>query len=214
MDSNSVVLVGGGGHCKSVIDSLYSMGYGSKDLLVLDHNLKINSEILGVKVVGTDEDLRNLYLLGIRKAFITVGSVGNTKARERIVDVFTQIGFDFVNVIDKSSNVASDVEIGKGVFIGKGSIVNSSTIIGNYCIVNSNTTIEHDCKIGDFSHVSPGAVLNGNVKIGCRVHIGSNSSIREGVTIIDDVIIGMGSIVLSNISKPGTYYGVVKENTK
>ena len=208
MDSNSVVLVGGGGHCKSVIDSLYSMGYGSKDLLVLDHNLKINSEILGVKVVGTDEDLRNLYLLGIRKAFITVGSVGNTKARERIVDVFTPIGFDFVNVIDKSSNVASDVEIGKG------SIVNSSTIIGDYCIVNSNTTIEHDCKIGDFSHVSPGAVLNGNVEIGCRVHIGSNSSIREGVTITDDVIIGMGSIVLSNISKPGTYYGVVKENTK
>lgn len=211
MSTNKILLVGGGGHCKSVLDSLISMNYNVNDIFIVDPKLELNSRFFGALVIGNDNDLLDLYNQGFHDAFITVGSIGNSMTRQKLATILRDIGFSFPNIIDCSSHVSSFTEIGVGVFIGKGTVVNADSKIGDFCILNSNSIIEHDCLIGNFSHISPGAVLNGNVNIGSRVHVGSNSTIKEGTTITDDVIVGMGSIVLSNIIEKGTYYGVIKE---
>jgi len=33
--------------------------------------------------------------------------------------------------------------------------------IGEYSIINTNSTIEHDCKIGDYVHIAPGVTMSG-----------------------------------------------------
>ena len=50
-----LILVGGGGHCKSVIEAAESAGYSI--LGVLDMPEEVGKEILSTKVIGTDDDI-------------------------------------------------------------------------------------------------------------------------------------------------------------
>ncbi|PKL74841.1 MAG: sugar O-acyltransferase, partial [Candidatus Melainabacteria bacterium HGW-Melainabacteria-1] len=61
--------------------------------------------------------------------------------------------------------------------------------------------------IGDY--FSAGAQLNtgGNCRLGQRVYCGMSVSIRNRVQIADDVTLGMGSVVVGDITRPGLYFG-------
>ena len=50
-----LILVGGGGHCKSVIEAAESMGLAIGGILDLLEN--VGGRILGYPVIGTDDDI-------------------------------------------------------------------------------------------------------------------------------------------------------------
>ena len=106
--------------------------------------------------------------------------------------------------------------MGEGNFIGKRVVVNANTSIGNHCILNTGTIIEHDCQIDDFSHMAPRTILCGNVQIGFGSHIGAGSTIIQGMTVGEGCLIGSGSNVTKTIEAHKVAYGnpckVVKEN--
>jgi len=89
-----------------------------------------------------------------------------------------------------------------------GSIITCNITIGSHNHFNLNTTIGHDCIIGDYNTFSPGVNISGNVTIGDECYFGTNCSVRQGVTICNQVTIGMGAVVLNDITEPGTYVGV------
>ncbi len=195
--SRKLLLIGGGGHCKSVLDSLLSIDQNI-DIGIIDK--PDQEKILNVPIIGCDNDLIELYNQGYTEAFITLGSIGNPKHRIRLFGLIEKIGFDIPNIIDPTAIISKDVEFGEGVFIGKNSVINSGTSIGNGVIINTSSTIEHDCSIEDFVHIAPGAVLCGEVNVGSFSHIGAGSIIKQQITIGRNTIIGMGSVVLQNIS--------------
>lgn len=201
-----LLLLGGGGHCKSIIDSLSGCntyaGIGIVEKSGIDH-----APILGIPVVGTDEDLEKLKREGYTDAFVSLGSIGNTSNRRKLFGLISSLGFDIPNIIDSSAIVSSNSTLGRGLFIGKHAVVNAGSILGDGVIVNSSATIEHDCTIGSFAHISPGAVLCGNVTIGEDAHIGAGSIIRQQVQIGSRAMIGMGSIVLHNVPENTLAYG-------
>ena len=47
-----------------------------------------------------------------------------------------------------------------------GVIVNSDSKIGDHCILNTRSALDHDCELGDFSSLAPGATTGGKVSIG------------------------------------------------
>lgn len=59
MKNKKIILIGGGGHCKAVIDVIELLG-GYEILGIIDINEKVGSDILGYKVIGTDEDIKYL----------------------------------------------------------------------------------------------------------------------------------------------------------
>lgn len=215
-ESRKILLLGAGGHCRSVLDSLTALSCYDRIGLVN----KINSEISSVKekvsfgdilfacpVVGADEDLKRLFQEGYTDAFITVGSIGETSVRRRLYKTLKQIGFHIPNIIDKTSVISSHALLGEGIFVGKNAVVNTNANIGNCAIINTSAVIEHECSIGDFVHVAPGAILGGNVTVGTGTHIGSGSVIRQGIRIGSGSMVGMGSIVVNNIADNVTAYG-------
>lgn len=102
----------------------------------------------------------------------------------------------------------STVLIRNGNIFCPGSILTTDIKIGEHNHFNLNSTIGHDCVIGSFNTFSPGANISGNVKIGNLCYFGTNSAVKEGVSICDNVTIGMGAVVLNDITEPGTYVGV------
>lgn len=201
-----ILLLGGGGHCKSVIDSLLALGiYECIGIVEKDKNTK--NSVLGIPVVGVDDDLGCLKSKGYTDAFVTLGSIGNITHRERLALLIEGFGFNIPNIIDQTAIIGSDVRLGKGVFIGKGTIVNVGSSISDYSIINSGGLIEHDCKIGSFVHVAPGAVLCGEVTVGENTHIGAGAIIKQQLQIGSSAVIGMGSVVIDSIPDNSLSFG-------
>ncbi len=201
-----IVLLGGGGHCKSVLDSIISGGkyeiFG-----IVDSNKSKDDNMFGVSFLGGDEILPELISKGIDKLFITVGSVGDTTIRRKLYEKCKSIGFSFPTIIDRSACVSEFACVEEGVFIGKNAIINATSTIRKMAIINSGAIIEHDCEIGEFVHISPAVTLCGNVKIGDDSHIGANATVIQGISIPPKTVVGAGGVVVKNITAAGVYVG-------
>lgn len=201
-----ILLIGGGGHCRSVLSSIKTMGKYNI-VGILDTKEQVGKIIDGVQVIGTDDEMNSLFYKGVKNAVITIGSIGDTSLRVKLYNKLKDIGFNLPIIIDKTAIVDNNCSIGEGTFIGKGSIVNSGTVIDKCTIVNTGVIVEHDCNIGEFSHLAPGSVICGNVKIGINTHIGANSTIIQEIEVGDNTLIGAGSIVVKNIGSFKKAYG-------
>lgn len=197
-----MILVGGGGHAKSIIDSVRSL---NKFHIVGFVDKKDTNP--GIKRLGDDEVLSSLYNSGIKKAFIAVGSIGKPNVRIRLYNTLKNIGYKFPTIIDKTASVAGNAVIEEGTFVGKGAVVNSGTVIRKQCIINSGAIVEHDCIINEFVHLAPGAILSGGVSIGKRTHVGANAVIIQNIKVGEDVLIGAGSVIIRNVKNDIKIYG-------
>lgn len=208
-----LVLLGGGGHCKSVIEVAESAGY--QILGVLDMPENVGKEILSTKVIGTDDGIP-LYVNNA-DFVITVGFIKNPATRIKLYNKVKEFGGKLAVVIASTAYVSKYATIGEGTVIMHHAFVNAGAKIGNNVIVNTFSNIEHDAVIGDQCHISTGAMVNGDCKIGDNVFVGSQSVLANGITIGDDIIVGAGSLVRKPICEKGIYSGnpaVLKVRTR
>lgn len=204
---SKLVLVGGGGHCKSVIDTAKRMNC-FEEIVITDPNIKQGTQILGCVVVGTDDCLEELYQQGFEFSFVTVGSVKINPLREKIAEKVAELGYKFPIIRDPSAIVANSAIIGEGTFIGKNAIVNAEAKVGRHCIINTGAIIEHECVVGDFVHISVGATLCGEVKIGKNCMIGSRSTVIQCLNVGNNCVVGAGAVVIRNLPDDSTAMGV------
>lgn len=198
-----LILIGGGGHCKSVIEAAESAGY--LILGVLDMPEEVGKEILSTKVIGTDDDISSY----VDKAdfVITVGFIKNPNTRIKLYNKVKDAGGKLATIVASTAYVSKYATIGEGTVVMHQAFVNAGAKIGNNVILNTFTNIEHDAVIGDQSHISTGTMVNGDCKVGCNCFIGSQSVLANGITIGDDIIVGAGSLVRKSIFEKGIYSG-------
>jgi len=188
-----IILIGGGGHCRSVIDVIEQEAR-FKIVGIVDKPKLLNSKILGYPVVGNDSDLKNLANK-YENAFITVGQVKTSSLRIKLYDLAIEAGFTLPFIISPNAYVSKHSKIGRGTIIMNDAIINANAYVGNNCIINSKALIEHDCSISNHCHISTNATINGGVKIGSQCFIGSNVTTRENITVKDNSFIKAGSLI-------------------
>lgn len=189
----NIILIGGGGHCKSVIDVIeqekkYKI-YG-----IVDKHEFLGSEILGYKVIGNDSDLEVL-VKKFKYALITVGQIKSAKPRVNLYKQAKKVGFILPSIISPNSYVSKHSKIGEGTVIMHHAIINANSFIGDNCIVNSKALIEHDCLILNHCHISTNTSINGGVKIGSECFIGSNVITKDNIHIKEKSFIKAGTLV-------------------
>ncbi|MCR2032228.1 acetyltransferase [Anaerofustis stercorihominis] len=194
-----IVVIGGGGHAKVVIDIIKKNGYEPSEIEVLDDNLEVGSDILSCKVAGKVEDV-----LKYNKDTKFIIAIGINQVREKISKEYD---LDYSTFIHPSAVIGEDVIVGKGSVIMGGSVINSGSIIGNHTIINTSVSVDHDSNIDDFVHLSPGVHMGGSVSIGKGTWLGVGTSVKNNVIIGEDIIIGVGSVVVKDINEKGTYVG-------
>ena len=188
----NLVLIGGGGHCVSVIDIIENENKFNI-LGILDSNI-IENNILGYKILGDDNLIpelvnENTYFL------ITVGQIKNYTIRKNIAKKLTENKAKLATIISTLAYVSKHATIGEGSIIMNGAVVNAMSTIGKNCIINTKSNIEHGVSIGDFCHLSTCAVVNGDSVIGNGTFIGSNATISNDVSIKENSIISAGKFI-------------------
>jgi sugar O-acyltransferase (sialic acid O-acetyltransferase NeuD family) len=187
----NIVLVGFGGHAKSVADCIEGHGLyniaGYTDEKICD--------TCKYSYLGTDDELEKIFDRGVRNAAVCVGYLGKGEVRQKIYDRLKKIGYNLPVIADKSAIVSDSAVIGEGVFIGKAAVINAEAHIGKMAIINSKALVEHECVVGDFAHVAVAAVLCGQVKVGTAAFIGANATVLQCIQVDDRVLVPAGMTV-------------------
>jgi len=197
MTKQKLILIGGGGHCKSVID-IIETEKKYQIIGIIDSEEKIGERLLGYPIIGSDNDLERLS----KKDFfflVTVGHIKTAKTRKTIFEKLKNLNAKLAKIISPFAYVSSHATIGDGSIIMHQAFVNAGAIIGENCIINTKAIIEHDVKIESHCHISTGAIINGDCDIKKENFIGSNSVVIQGKTINYNTIIGAGAVVTKNI---------------
>lgn len=193
-----LVLIGGGGHCKSCLDVIEAHGK-FHPVGIIDKEISNRNSLAGIPFIGTDKDISFLFPK-YNNAFITVGQISNSKTRKKLFKKMKSLGMNFPTILSPSALVSNSAKINDGTIIMHRSVLNAGVIIGCNTIINTMALLEHDVEIGSHCHISTGAMVNGGVTIFDGSFVGSGAIIYQGVKIGREAIIAAGAVVRKDVA--------------
>jgi len=192
-----IILIGGGGHCKSCIDVLEQSGKFYIEGIV-DVPDKLHHKLLGYKIIATDDELPQLVNENVN-FLITLGQIKNPEIRIRIFKKLKDLCAKLPVIISPLAYVSRHAQIDEGSIVMHHALVNAGAHVGKNCIINTKALVEHDAVIGDHCHIATSAVINGGVTVGSGTFFGSKSVSKEYIEIGKNVVIGCGKKIIKNI---------------
>lgn len=190
---DEILLIGGGGHCKSVIDVIEQEGrFNIAGIIEKDDHS--NGSCLTYEVIGSDEEI-GFLASKYKYALITVGQIQTPQVRIKLFERAKEAGFIFPVITSPRAYVSKHSKIGEGTVVFHDALINADVVIGKNCIINSKALIEHDCVVNDNCHISTSAALNGGVIVGGNSFVGSCAVTKENVMISENSFIKAGSVV-------------------
>jgi len=200
-----ILLIGGGGHCKAVIDVIEAANAWRIAGIVEAPGSDVR-DVLGYPVVGHDDKLDALFA-HCQNALVTVGQIKTPNVRMRLFARLREIGFSLPTIVSPLARVGRGATIGEGTVLMHFAQIGPDARVGANTIVNSRALIEHDAVVGDHCHVATSAVVNGATRVGNGTMIGSGAVCREGIAIGEHVLIPMGSRVRKSVPDDTLYLG-------
>jgi UDP-perosamine 4-acetyltransferase len=197
-----VVVVGGGGHAKVLVDVLEQAG-GFE--IVGFVSMEEHETLYRYPRLGNDETLPAVFRSGITSAVV---AIGDNKRRQLSIHLLRTYGFKLTNAISPAAIISKWATIGDGAAILPGAVVNADSRLGDGVIVNTNASIDHDCVVGGCVHIAPGANVAGRVRLGEGVLLGIGSSVIPGVTIGPWTLVGAGAAVVTDLPANAVAVGV------
>ncbi len=198
IDPDAILVYGGGGHGKSVIDLLRTLGC-YHIVAVLDDGLTPGSTVLGVPVLGGAGKLPHLFAQGVHQAVNAVGGIGNLPVRKKVFQDLKNAGFNFPTIVHPTAFVESSAELSNGIQVFPQAYIGSDVHCGFGAIINSGAIVSHDCVLGDYVNLSPGAILAGEVNVGSNVLIGMGATVNLRVNIGVGARIGNGATIKEDV---------------
>ena len=192
-----IILIGGGGHCKSCVDVIEQEGK-YRIAGIVDLPEKLHQKVLGYEIIAADDDLPQL-VNKYENSLITLGQIKSPEKRIRIFQTLKELGAKLPVIISPLAYVSKHAEIGDGTIIMHYALINAGAKIGSNCIINTKALIEHDAVIGDHCHIATGAIINGGVRVGSGTFFGSNAVCKEYIEIRENTVIGCGAKITKNV---------------
>jgi UDP-perosamine 4-acetyltransferase len=197
-----IVLLGAGGHAKVIADILLD-----SDEVEIAGCITLGREdsLLGIPVLGGDDQLPQLRASGITMAF---PAIGDNARRMAALDRLRDLGFTLVNAISRRASVSPRASLGSGIAIMPGAVVNVASTVNDGAIINTGATVDHDCEIGRCAHIAPGCHLAGKVRVGDGAFLGVGVSVIPALAIGAWTVVGAGAVVIRDLPAQAKAVGV------
>ncbi len=166
----------------------------------------VGTIVKGYKVIGTLEEIESFYKNKLFDGL--VNGIGFTRMtyRKEVFDRFSST-IPFVNFIHSSCIVDSTAKIGQGVIIFPMALVYVNAIIKDNVFIHIKTSIT-DTIIGRDTIISGNVMVAGRCEIGEGCNVGVCTTFSSDVKVCSGVRTGAGTVVVKDITDPGTYVGV------
>lgn len=177
----NIILIGGGGHCHSVIDVIEQEDQ-YKIIGIVDKKEFIGTKVLGYEIIACDDDLEELFKT-CQNAIVTVGQIKTNTISVQLFNKLKNIGFNLPIIISPLAYVSKYATVDEGTVVMHQALINANAKIGKNCIINTKALIEHDVKVKNHCHISTASVLNGGVVVEENTFFGSNATSKQSIEI-------------------------------
>jgi len=187
-----IILIGGGGHCKSCID-VVELTENYRIAGIIDLPEKVGEKVLGYPIIASDADFSEI-LKQYSSFLITIGQIESPQKRISLFKRLRQAKRHLPVIVSPLAYVSKHARIGDGTVVMHSAVINADAVVGENCIINSKALVEHDAVIGDHCHIATSAIVNGNVLIDEGCFVGSGAVCRNNIKI------GAFSFICSNVT--------------
>jgi len=194
----SILIYGAGGHAKSVMEMLKSLG-NFEIIGIVDDHIPANAKILDIPVLGSRNILGELRKKGVLMSANGVGGIVDINIRKKIFEILEQNDFSLPKLIHPRATLEASACVYDGVQVFANAYIGSEVVLKSCCMVNTNAVVSHDCIVGAYSHISPGALMAGHVQVGESSLVGMGVTTAIGIKIGDNVRIGNGAIIYADV---------------
>ena len=202
--SGGLLILGGGGHAKVVLDAAKRSGRFTRYAVLDDYPHPSETRVLDIPVIGDHALLERLD----REEWRVVVAVGDNATRRNLAQEAAAMGWRFARVIHPSAQIGEDVEIGEGTVVLARAVVNASARIGRHVILNSATVVEHDCIVGDFVHLAPASCVTGAGRVDAGAVVGARATVLPGRQIGVGALVGAGAVVTRDVLPRSVAVGI------
>lgn len=208
MVKERIIIIGCGEHAKMLIDNIEDQKKYEILGLTTNNDQELGVRIYGYNVLCKDAEINTLvsehpeikgYVLGVGMA------KGNMKTRFTLYTWLDKI-IEPINVVHPAAIISSHAQIGKGNLIEAYTKVANGAVLGNHCIINSFSAVNHDQIICD------NVLIAGNVSMAGK-GVGSHSIIADGASIAFkkrvgvNCMVGDGAVVTKDVPDNVIVYG-------
>lgn len=155
------------------------------------------------------------WLEAVTDELYVVCSIGTGRVRKQVMErVLANPHLRPAVLIDPAAIVGRNAQVGPGCVVCAGTVLASSSRLEAHTIVNLNCTVGHDTVLEPYCTVHPGSNLSGRVHVGACTDIGTGTKIIQGLAVCPGCTLGAGTVVVRDITEPGTYAGVPARRIK
>ena len=185
--SKRVIVIGAGGHGRSVAEAILLLG---RDELVgfVDDGADANATVWSYPILGGTDSLHTLRT----HADAVVVAIGNNAVREKLHARVADAGFELLSVIHPMAFVSPTANLGIGCAVMAGAVVGTEALLGEGAIVNCGATVDHHCRVGAFGHLGVHACMAGGSVLGHRAWLQAGSALGYGVQVEDGAVLAPG----------------------
>lgn len=194
------MLVGAGGHARSVCDVIQRRG--DRLLGLVADSSRPTWLPQGCRMLPVEKSAR------CREPARWLVAIGDPFARQRLTEQLLTDERVLGTIVAESATVARDAQVRPGTMVMEHAHVGPGTAIGVGAIINTGAVVEHDCQVGDFVHIAPRAVLLGTSAVGSRVLVGASAVVLSGLRVERDSTIGALAVVTRSVGAGATVRGV------
>lgn len=155
------------------------------------------------------------WLEAVTEELYVVCSIGTGRVRKQVMErVLANPHLRPAVLIDPAAIVGRNAQVGPGCVVCAGTVLAISSRLEAHAIVNLNCTVGHDTVLEPYCTVHPGSNLSGRVHVGACTDIGTGTKIIQGLAVCPGCTLGAGTVVVRDITEPGTYAGVPARRIK
>jgi UDP-perosamine 4-acetyltransferase len=198
LHETSVVLFGGGGLARTIIDLVAASG-DFEIAGIVDDALEPGTLVGGVPVLGPGGALPQLAEAGLTYAANAVGAIGRMATRRDVSARIGDAGLRGPVLVEPTASVAASATLADGALVFAQAVVSAAASVGPHAIINSAAIVSHDCVVGADAHIAPGAILAGEVVVGDGALVGMAVTAPVGVSIGAGAVVGNGATLLADV---------------
>ncbi len=195
--TNSIYVLGAGGHGRVVLDTL--LANNIKVTGILDVQASLPHLVWGIPILGGDEYLDRV---STANTFLVNGLGANPKIfrRRNLFTVMKSRGFRFKSFQHPSAIVSNRIDIQEGCQVMAGVVIQTEVTLEENVVINTRASIDHDCIIKSHAFIAPGSILCGNVTVASSAFIGAGAVVLPDIHIGENAIVAAGAIVTKSVS--------------
>lgn len=159
--SKRVIVIGAGGHGRSVAEAILLLG---RDAFVgfVDDGADANTKVWTYPILGRTDSLSVVRPY----ADAVVVAIGHNAVREKLHAWVRDAGFELLCVIHPTAFVSPTAILGVGCAVMAGAVVGTEAQLGEGVIVNCGATVDHHCRVEAFGHLGVNACMAGGSVLG------------------------------------------------